>query len=153
MHQVNVMDGTVWCKHAVCMCEDVTRCLLTGFVYRGKHSRTPPPHEGQLEEEWHRTRTGCVCRCDRPCECTDPSLQGHPRKACSPGSPLHCPPRSSLLCFFSARQQKDVVEVFTSLELITFCDIINKNFINALLKSRRKRVKEEHFSASVFRKN
>lgn len=86
--------------HFLCGC-------LTGFVYRGRRSRTPPPLEGQLEAEWHRTRTGCVCRCDRPCVCTDPSLRGRPRKACSPGSPPRCPRHSSPLCSFSARRQKD----------------------------------------------
>lgn len=80
---------------------------LTGFVYRGRHSRTPPPLEGQLEAEWHRTRTGCVCRCDRPCVCIDPSLPVRPHKVCSPGSPPRCPRHSSPLCSFSARQQKD----------------------------------------------
>lgn len=80
---------------------------LTGFVCRDRRSRTPPPLEGQLEAEWHRTRTGCVCRCDRPCVCTDPSLRGRPRKACSPGSPPRCPRHSSPLCSFSARRQKD----------------------------------------------
>lgn len=78
---------------------------LTGFAYRGKHSKTPLPLEGQLEAEWHKTRMGCVCRCDRPCECTDPSRQGRPHMVCSPGSPPHCPHHNFLVCSFSARQQ------------------------------------------------
>lgn len=95
-----VCPAAVWFSWFLCGC-------LTGFVCRGRRSRTPPPLEGQLEAEWHRTRTGCVSRCDRPCVCTDPNLQGRPRKACSPGSPPRCPHRSSLLGFFSARQQRD----------------------------------------------
>lgn len=80
---------------------------LTGFVCKDRRSRTPPPLEGQLEEGWHRTRMGCVCRCDRPCVCTDPNLQARPHKACSQGFPPHCPRRSSPLCSFSARCHKN----------------------------------------------
>lgn len=87
-------------------------CRLTVSACRGKHSRIPPPLEGQLEAGWHRTRMGCVCQCDRPCVCTGPSPQGHPRRACSPRSPRRCPRHSSPLCSFSGGSKNDVVRLF-----------------------------------------
>lgn len=94
---------------------------LTVSECRGKHSKIPPPLEGQLEAGWHRTMMGCVCQCDRPCVCTGPSPQGRPHKACSPGSPRRCPRHSSPLGSFSGEPKEKNVTLYFCFSSLSPC--------------------------------
>jgi len=125
----------------VCVFDDSSSSFLTGFVCMGRRSRTPPPRGGQLEAEWHRTRTACVCRCGRPCACTDPILRVRPHTACSPGSPPRCPRRSSPLGSFSATTIQREEEMMEETEaLLRFNNNVCHTLSGGLVSSQKSEV-------------
>lgn len=105
-----------------CCCFDHDYGGLTGFLCRGRHSKTPPLLAAQLEAGWHKTKKGCVSRYDRPCVCTAPCLRVHPCTAGFPESPPHFPHHSSPLCSSSAGTQTDETgQLETDVIEVTYC--------------------------------
>lgn len=64
---------------------------LTGFGYRDKHSRIPPPPAGRPWAAVPGTSLGCESPHGTPCVCTAHCRRAHLCRAGWPGSPRHCP--------------------------------------------------------------
>lgn len=84
---------------------------LTGFGYRDKRSRIPPPPAGLPWAAVPGTSLGCGSPRGTPCVCTAHCRRAHLCRAGWPGSPRHCPHHWTLPGSSSAVQGRADVQL------------------------------------------